>query len=114
MPRNEICWSKEALRNPRPLCRLPRLFGVGGRDRVLICLAVNGAMYVRQIGRLAGIDSHKCFDMIGRLADAGLVVKRNREGGRKYAALNRGLRCYPQLLNGEKEFKRLAAKPAPA
>ncbi len=46
----------------------------GGRNRVLIALPVNGPMYVRQIGRLTGIDSHKCFDMIGHLADAGLVV----------------------------------------
>lgn len=75
----------------------PHIFGRGGRDRVLICLALNGAMHVRAIARAIGSDSHKTFDMVENLCTAGLVVKRNHEGGRKYAALNQRLPFYQQL-----------------
>jgi biotin operon repressor len=69
-----------------------------GRDRALIALAINGPMRIRELGRAIGSDSHKTWDMIEHLRDAGIVVKRDRTGGRKYAALNRGLPTYPRLL----------------
>ncbi len=48
-------------------------------------------MHVRALARAIGSDSHKTWDMVERLREAGLVVKRDRPGGRKYVALNRGL-----------------------
>jgi hypothetical protein len=98
MRRNAIRTSKEAARPRRPPSRLPHLFGQGGRDRALIALAVNGPMHVRALGRAIGSDPHKTWDMVERLIDAGLVVKRDRTGGRKYVGLNRGLQSYLPLL----------------
>jgi hypothetical protein len=97
MPRKYVRQSKESKRRKRT-ARVPHLFGRGGRDRVLICLAVNGAMHVRAIARAIGSDSHKTYDMVERLLDSGIVVKRNRAGGRKYVQLNRNLRIHPPLL----------------
>jgi biotin operon repressor len=77
---------------------LPWLFGRGGRDRALICLAVNGPLTVREVSRATGIDSRKMWDMIERLRVAGLVVKRDVQGGRKYVYLNRRLPIYRRLL----------------
>jgi len=77
---------------------LPWLFGRGGRDRALICLAVNGPLTVRELSRATGIDSRKMWDMVERLRVAGLVVKRDEEGGRKYVYLNRRLPIYRRLL----------------
>lgn len=48
-------------------------------------------MHVRAIARAIGSDSHKTWNMVERLKESGLVVKRDRIGGRKYASLNRGL-----------------------
>jgi hypothetical protein len=76
---------------------VPHLFGRGGRDRALICLAVNGPMTVREIGRIIGSDSHKTWSMVQYLLRTGLVVKRNRAGGRRYVALNRKLPTYRRL-----------------
>lgn len=75
----------------------PRLFGRGGRDRVLICLAQNGPQHVRALGRLLGIDSHKAFTMVERLEATGVVIKRHRAGGRKYVALDRSFPAYTEL-----------------
>lgn len=77
--------------------QLPRLFGRGGRDRVLLCLAVNGPMHVRDIARTLDIDPHKTWDMVERLRESGLIVKRDNPGGRKYAALNRDLWVHDSL-----------------
>lgn len=77
---------------------LPWIFRRGGCDRVLICLAVNGPMTVRELGRAIKSDSHKTFDMVERLRAAGLVVKRDLPGGRKYIALNRRLPIYRSLV----------------
>jgi hypothetical protein len=98
MRRNAIRTSKEAARPRRPPSRLPHLFGQGGRDRALIALAVNGPMHVRALGRAIDSDSRPVWHMVERLIGAGLVVKRARLGGRKYAALNRGLPTYLPLL----------------
>lgn len=98
MPRYAIRRSKESLRKPRPARRLPHLFGQGGRDRALIALAVNGALHVRHLARLIGSDSHKTWNMVERLLQSRVVVKRMREGGRKYVQLNKGLHAYSALL----------------
>ncbi len=96
MPRNTHN-SKESLRKARQPNRQPHLFGRGGRDRVLVCLAVNGPMHVRAIARAITTDSHKVFNMVERLCESGIVVKRNHEGGRKYASLNRKVPIYRSL-----------------
>lgn len=88
---------KTTTRKKKQIKKMPWLFGRGGRDRVLICLAVNGAMHVRAIARAIGSDSHKTFTMVERLRAAGLVVKRFHEGGRKYVQLDRRLRIYRPL-----------------
>jgi hypothetical protein len=63
----------------------------------LIALAVNGPMHVRALARAIGSDSHKTWDMVECLRASGLVVKRDRPGGRKYAALNRDLPVYEEV-----------------
>jgi transcriptional regulator TrmB len=97
MPHDSKRWSKESPRKSRPKDRRPHLFGRGGRDRVLICLAVNGPMHVRHIARVIGSPSGKVFDMVEGLRETGLVVKRQRAGGRKYVALNQKLPAYRAL-----------------
>lgn len=77
---------------------MPWLFRRGGCERALICLAVNGPLTVRELGRATKIDSHKTWDIVERLVTSGLVVKRAMEGGRKYVALNRRLPIYRLLL----------------
>lgn len=77
--------------------RIPHLFGRGGLERVLMCLAVNGPMHVRHIARTIGSDPHKVWNMIESLRDINVVVKREKDGGRKYAALNRDLPIYRPL-----------------
>jgi biotin operon repressor len=76
---------------------VPHLFGRGGVERVLTCLAVNGPMHVRQIARTIGSDSHKVWNMVESLREINVVVKREQGGGRKYAALNRDLPIYRPL-----------------
>lgn len=98
MPRYTIRRSKERLRKPRRASRIPHLFGRGGRDRAIIALAVNGALHVRHLARLIGSDSHKTWDMVERLLESRLVVKRTREGGRKYVQINKGLHAYGALM----------------
>ena len=65
---------------------------------MLVCLAVNGPMHVRHIARIIESDSHKTYDMVERLIESGLVIKRFHEGGRKYVYLNRKLPVYRSLL----------------
>lgn len=77
---------------------LPHLFGRGGRDRALISLAMNGPMTVRELGRAIGSDSHKTWNMVEVLKRSGLVVKRERAGGRKYVAINRASPIYDELM----------------
>lgn len=77
---------------------LPHLFGRGGRDRALICLAANGPLTVRELSRTIGSDSHAAFKIVDRLVEAGLVVKRDVSGGRKYVAINRNLPIYRRLI----------------
>lgn len=91
--------SKQLARGAKRRREIAHLFGRGGRDRVLICLAVNGPMTVREIGRAIRSDSHKTWSMVEYLMRSGLVVKRNRPGGRKYVALNRRLPIYRRLLS---------------
>lgn len=78
--------------------KLPWLFGRGGADRALICLAVNGPLTVRELGRATNIESHKAYDIVERLRSRAIVVKRDRPGGRKYVSLNRQLVMYRALL----------------
>lgn len=56
-------------------------------------------MTVRELGRAIGSDSHKAYNMIQALLKSGLVVKRNRAGGRKYVAINRSLPVYDELMS---------------
>lgn len=65
----------------------------------MICLAVNGPLTVRELGRAIGSDSHKTWDMVERLRVSGLVVKRDMPGGRKYVSINRRLPIYRVLMN---------------
>jgi hypothetical protein len=89
---------KKQKRPRRPHTPIPWIFRRGGCDRVLICLAVNGPMTVRELGRAIRSDSHKTWDMVERLRKSGLVVKRDYAGGRKYVALNRQLPIHRPLL----------------
>lgn len=90
----------DPLKRPKkPKTELPHLFGRGGRDRILMSLAVNGPMTVREVGRATNIDSRKAFDMVARLLESGLVVKRDRHGGRKYVAINRNFPAWAELMN---------------
>lgn len=91
--------SIQVRRRPKHQREIPHLFGRGGRDRALICLAANGPLTVREIGRAIGSDSHKTWDMVAYLERCGLVVRRSRPGGRKYIALNRKLPIYRRLNN---------------
>lgn len=77
---------------------IPWIFRRGGCERVLMCLAVNGPMTVRELSRAIKSDSHKTWDMVERLRKSGLVAKRDHAGGRKYVALNRQLPIYRPLL----------------
>ncbi len=90
--------SKQILRSRKPSKEHPQLFGRGGRDRCLIALSVNGPLTVRELGRTIGSDSSKTWKMIDYLQRCGLVVKRNRLGGRKYIAINRRLSVHRSLL----------------
>lgn len=89
--------SKELQRARRLPSRQPYLFGRKGRDRGLVALVVNGPMHVRELGRTIGSDSHKTWNMVEVLIRSGLVVKRDRPGGRKYVGLNRELAVFPPL-----------------
>jgi len=93
-----ITKSKEAARARRK-STLPHLFGRGGRDRALICLNVNGPMTVRELGRAIKSDSSKTFRMMQVLLDAGIAVKCEIAGSRKYVALNTRLPVYRELVS---------------
>ena len=86
-------------RHKKPKTELPHLFGRGGRDRILLSLAVNGAMTVREVGRATSIDSHKAWSMVERMVPTGIIVKRDRPGGRKYVAINRLFPAWQELMN---------------
>jgi hypothetical protein len=90
--------AKKAARSKPKLRKLPWLFGRGGADRALICLAVNGPLTVRELGRATNIDSHKIYDIVERLRSRAILVKRDRPGGRKYVSLNRQLVIYRPLF----------------
>jgi hypothetical protein len=92
-----ISKSRQLSRLKKPRRELPHIFGRGGRDRVLICLAVNGPLTVRELARAIKADAHKTWDMVHYLLQTGLVVKRVRPGGRKYVALNRKLPVHHRL-----------------
>jgi hypothetical protein len=87
---------------------LPHLFGRGGSDRVLICLALNGPLTVRELARTLKVDSHGAFKMVDRLREAGLVVKRDLTHGRKYVAINRNLLIYRPLMRLLHALERIA------
>lgn len=78
---------------------LPWIFGRGGRDRALLSLAVNGPMTVRELGRAINMDSRPAWHMVERLKTSGLIVKRERPGGRKYVALNKRAPYYEPLMD---------------
>jgi DNA-binding transcriptional ArsR family regulator len=72
-----------------PVADMPPIFGSSARTQILAILAVNGPVTVRELARLRGVDSATTFRAAERLIDAGLAVKRDEPGGRKYVALNR-------------------------
>jgi len=72
-----------------PVVDMPPIFGSSARTQILAILAVNGPVTVRELARLRGVDSATTFRAVERLIDAGLAVKRDEPGGRKYVALNR-------------------------
>ena len=84
-----VRFSQQSRRTRRTARQRPHLFGRGGRDRVLTCIAVNGPLHVRAISRLIGSDSRKTFDMVRQLEEAGLVLKRNDTGARRIVALDK-------------------------
>lgn len=55
-------------------------------------------MTVRELARALGCDSHAAWKMVAGLLDAGLLVKRDRPGGRKYVAVNRAFPAYTDLM----------------
>lgn len=68
---------------------MPQIFGSSARTEILALLAVNGPLTVRELARLRVSDSSATFRAVSALSDCGLIVKRERAGGRKYVSLNR-------------------------
>lgn len=77
--------------------RLPVLFGKGGRDRLLVCLAVNGSLRVRTLAEAIGSDPSRVIEMIKHLEQRGLVMT-SRAPGYSYTAINVKLPVYESLL----------------
>jgi DNA-binding MarR family transcriptional regulator len=68
----------------------PPIFGTSARTEIMAMLMQNGPMHVRAIGRARECDSAGTFRTVERLVKSGMCVKRDRPGGRKYVAVNRG------------------------
>ena len=75
-----------ARRKPTPP---PPLFASSARTQILLALHANGPMTVREAARLRKTDSATTFRSVERLIVCGLIVKRDRPGGRKYVAINK-------------------------
>lgn len=86
--------------------QMPWLFGKGGREKVLICLAVNGPMTVREISRALRIGSRTAWDIVERLQRSNLVSKRDMPGFRKHVYVNRRLPVYGSLMSLLRAFDR--------
>jgi DNA-binding MarR family transcriptional regulator len=76
---------------------MPPLFGSTARTEILALLGINGPLTVREIARLRESDSSATFRSVAALMECGLVVKRQRAGGRKYVSLNRAHHCASEL-----------------
>lgn len=70
-----------------PLATLPILFGRGGRDRVLLCLALNGPQRIQTIGSAIGSHPSRVIGMVAQLTAQGLTMTA-RTPGYSYVALN--------------------------
>lgn len=68
---------------------LPALFGSSARTQILLALHANGPMTVREVARLRKTDSATTFRSVERLIACGLIVKRDRPGGRRYIAIDK-------------------------
>jgi len=73
----------------------PPYFGSAARTEILLLLAANGPLHVREIARLRARDPASTYRSVERLVLAGLVAKRNH--GRRVVALNRASSVYPHL-----------------
>jgi DNA-binding transcriptional ArsR family regulator len=76
---------------------LPPIFGSSARTEILALLAVNGPLTVRELARLRESDSSATFRAVSALSKCGLVLKRQRAGGRKYVSLHRAHQCAREL-----------------
>jgi hypothetical protein len=80
------------------LAKPPHLFGRGLRERVLLCLAVNGPMHLKQIAETIGSPPPAVFRIVGDLVGLGLAVKGGKAGQRRRPiSINRRLTIYPAL-----------------
>jgi DNA-binding MarR family transcriptional regulator len=77
------------LTNAAALQPMPALFGSSERTLIVSMFAVNGPMTVRELARARNVDSSTTFRTVERLIRCGLLVKRQRVGGRKYVSFNR-------------------------
>ena len=81
----------------KPVLPMPSLFDSPERTLLLAMLFANGPMTVREMARARDVNSSSTFRTTDRLLRSGLVVKRKREGGRKYVALNRAHVAFQEL-----------------
>jgi hypothetical protein len=88
--------------------KLPPFFGSVARTELLLILAVNGPLHVREIARLRGVEASRTFHIVERLREAGLVAKRShgpreaslvakRRHGLRVVALDRSHRGFFRL-----------------
>ncbi|HEY6233773.1 MAG TPA: helix-turn-helix domain-containing protein [Candidatus Elarobacter sp.] len=61
---------------------VPAIFSTVARTEILMLLAVNGPIHVRELARLRRVDSASTIRTVDRLIEAKLVAKRDRNGAR--------------------------------
>ena len=82
----------------KPPTEHPHIFGMGKRDCVLMLLAVNRPLYVREIARAIGSEEKKAAKMVRALLEVGVVVCARGSNGVRYVKLNPDFPAYYELL----------------
>ncbi|MGA8576047.1 MAG: MarR family transcriptional regulator [Candidatus Cybelea sp.] len=88
---------KNSLNRTETFEELPILFGKGGRDKLLVCLAVNGPLRVQTLANAIGSHPSSVIEMIQHLEALGLVMT-SRAPGYSYAAINQDLPIRQSLV----------------
>jgi DNA-binding MarR family transcriptional regulator len=73
------------------------LFNRPTRYWILVTLAVNGPLTVRELARAVGRDSSSIFVIVDSFIEAGILYKSNKPGHRKYVALDRSYSAFEEL-----------------